>query len=119
MDINDLYWHDSTLLNIYIDRSVKRDVDSIVMEIDWHDIGIKKVIFRDVYWANLYLNMGVIGVESICNATMDEDKVKIVELKNRWKGYLDNMELHYFRIEFNSTGSTIEIISKSFKFVEE
>jgi len=112
----DLYWNDSVLTKIEIDRSNPGNQDTIVFEIDWYDLGPGKLVFNEVYLAKMNLNFGIVASECILNAfEADENDPDIIDLYAKWKGMLDKVELHGYVINLNSSGSEIKILAKSFE----
>jgi hypothetical protein len=110
----DFYWHDSTLLKIDIDRTPSRKNEIIRITIDWYDTGISTMTFDDVRWANLDMNFGYIGNETIATAQeLGENDLDLQHLYTSWKGYLDKFKFNVYKIETTS-GSTIKIIAKGF-----
>lgn len=117
MNFEELYWHDSVIRNIEIDRRDPGNIDTICFEIDWYDIGVNKLIFEDVYWARFTMNFGVVAEESIDDAFIaSEDDVDVIKVRNIWGKYLSE-KLYCFVIKTASTGSEIKIIAKKFKII--
>ena len=115
MDFNDFYWHDSTLKSIHIDRSNPGHNDSIVLEIEWYDTGISRLIFQDVYKAKFDLNFGVIAQESILDAYSTRDDEGLNLLTKTFPGH----ELTCYVINTNSTAGQLKIHAKSFTTDDE
>lgn len=118
-DFNLLEWHDATLNSINIDRSNAGLNDSIELHIVWPSGIENKLIFNDVYYANLSLNFGIIAEECISDANIiDDSNIDLVKIKEKWsKLYEGIKDLRGFEILTASTGSKIEIFALSFKLV--
>lgn len=115
MEFNELYWHDSVIKKIEIDRNHPGENDTISFEIDWYDTGISKILFEDVYWLRMDMNFGVIAEESIYEAYIaPNDDIDIVRFNEKWSGILKGA-LPCFIIKTASTGSEIKIIAKKFR----
>jgi len=114
MNFNTFNWHDSVLQDIYIDRNQPGMKDSIKLKINFPEQGLYYIIFEDVYWANLYLNFGIVAEEAILNAQIeDENNDDLNNFYKKWKGLMNEVKLNLYKIEFNSSGSTIKIIAKN------
>lgn len=116
MNFNDCNWHDTIIKNIIIDRNNPGMNDSILIEVIWPDDKKNTIIFNGVYWANFNMNFGIVSPENILSAylTSKDDKI-MVDFFLRWKGLIDNIDLHCYVIELNSTGGNIKIIANEFK----
>ena len=113
----DLYWHDANLLNILIDRKNPGHIDQIRIEVDFPDIGRKKVVFDDCWKADIQMNFGIIANESILRVDVYEQSDEIEALRKNLKySKLDNLKC--FEIETNSTGGSIKIFAESFKVLK-
>lgn len=116
VNFNDIYWHDSIVKCIKIDRAVPENNDTIEFEIDWYEKGKRSTFFEDVYWTNLNLNFGIIAGENILDAFIaektDED---VMFFRSKWKGTIDINEINCYVIDLNTTGGRIKIIAKAFK----
>lgn len=111
----DFYWHDSELTNIIINRSDPGNIDEIILEIDWYDTGPGKIIFEDVCFARLTLNMAIIARESIDNAFISQDDTDTLDFYKKWKRLMDDWELNCYVIKTSSTASEIKIVAKNFR----
>ena len=110
---NKLDWHDAIIDKITIDRSCPGVIDIIDIHIIWKDETKNTLHFENVYWADLNMNFGVVAAESIVKAiSKGRDCIPVIECYNKWKGNIDNINLNYYEIETNSTGSTIRIIAE-------
>lgn len=114
LKFNDLYWHDSVIENIFIDRSNPGNRDEVRIEVDWYDQPKSYLIFEDVYFANLNLNFGVVAPESIRKAFIITDDNIITSLYEKMKGFWPHGLITYI-IETNSTASEIKIVAKGFR----
>lgn len=118
MKFEEYYWHDSEIRNIIIDRSNPRTKDIIVFEIDWIDKGLGKLIFKDVYSANINMNFGIITAECIASAYVtNENDLALTEVYQRWNGLINEAKLFCYVIKTISTGSEIKIIAKGFEVI--
>ena len=116
IDFYDLYWHDSVVKNILINRTEPGVIDTITFEIKWPDNQLKFLVFEDVYWADLNLNFGFHGSDTIYDADiLGKDDPDIVNFYARHKGHLDHIKLIGYCIISNSM---IKILAKGFKLME-
>lgn len=117
MNFDDFYWHDAVIKNILINRSNPGNNDTITFEIEWpENRGKAKIIFEDVYWANMNLNFGVVAEETILDASVsEEDEHDLLKLRTRWKGMLTEVKLRSYKFYLNSTAGEIKIIAVRFK----
>jgi hypothetical protein len=114
MNFTEYPWHDAILKEIKIDRSNPGNNDVINMTIVW-PTGIESTFcFKDVYYAKLNLNFGVIAEESISAVTnISMSDSDIVFFFQKWKGLIDNIEdLLFIEMLTISTGSEIRIFAK-------
>ncbi len=110
---NALEWHDAIIEKIIIDRKNPGKVDTIVFFIVWTDGTKSRLCFEDVYWADLNMNFGVVALESIYSAFSEwRECEQVKDLYKKWDGFIDDINLNYYEIQTNSTGSLIKIISK-------
>src|SRR5882724_11870148 len=99
MNFEKLYWHDSEILDIQIDRKLPGKKDIILLEINWQDIGLKRLIFENVYWARLTLNFGIVATESIDTAFIAEsDDVDLNNFYNVWNFRKNELKLNCYVI---------------------
>ncbi|MBV4360599.1 hypothetical protein [Pinibacter aurantiacus] len=114
MDFNKLYWHDSVINSVSIDRTEPGKKDTICFEINWYEEGINILLFEDVYWLGLDMNFGVVAKECIDQAYIaertDNDLIRIEKI---WEGIISE-PLNCYVIKTASTGSVIKIIAKGF-----
>jgi len=117
VNFNELEWHDAVIKNIIIDRSNPGYNDMIEMLIIWPSGIENKLTFKDVYFANLSLNFGVVAYESIMTASIvdssDPDLLNVIQLWERHYGVI--LEMSGFEILTNSTGNIIRIFALSFE----
>lgn len=115
MEFDELYWHDSVIKRVEIDRTNPGWHDTIVFEIDWYDSGMGKLLFEDVYWARFDMNFGVVADESIDDAfKSSDDDVDLVKFNDKWHGLI-NENLSCYVIKTSSTGGEFKIIAKEFR----
>lgn len=120
MNFNNLNWHDSIIEEIIIDRTNPGKNDTIQIVIIWPNGKGNLISFKDVYWANLDMNFGVISSESILSAFSEGKEHKtIVDFYKRWKGMIDDINLNYYEIETSSTRSKIRVIAKRIEILEK
>jgi hypothetical protein len=116
MDFNSLSWHDSVIERIEINRKNPGKNDIIQIEILWQNGESNIISFKDVYWVEFNMNFGVVCLESILKAHAGgKENETLKRFYERWKGMLNNVELSYFEIVTNSTGSIIRIIAQRFE----
>ena len=120
----DFYWHDSTLLNIKIDREDGRNSDTVSLFVDWYDDGKKVMIFEDVYWAKINFNFRYAGKEVLdlgyIASADDADFVAYQDKMEKWAKrwnikWPSSEELNCYVIQTITSGSEIKIIAKSFR----
>lgn len=116
-DFNDFYWHDSIIKDININRTNPGNIDEISIDIDLVDMGLKKILFENVYYAKLDMNFGIIASESIDFACILNDEEILNAYKSKFEWLIDVRELTCYFIKANSTASEIIIFAKSFKIV--
>ena len=93
---NTLPWHDSMLKSVNIDRSNPGINDIIIMIIEWNSGLQSKLTFKDVYFANMEWNFGVIAEESILDAeTIDDNDEELYRIKEKW-----NNTISFFNVLF-------------------
>jgi hypothetical protein len=107
-------WHDAILKEIRIDRSNPGYDDTITMIIIWDSGNESKIAFKNVYYAQLNLNFGVIADECISEvkylAKHDEEVLFFIK---KWELLIPNIkELFFLEIRTSSTGSCIRIFTK-------
>lgn len=113
MIFNDLFWHDSVIKSIVIDRNNPGTNDIIKMTILWPSGEYNDLIFYDVYWAMFSLNFGVVAEETIDLAFVaDQDDFAMISLSETWKGMLNLNDLSCYVIRTISTKSEMKIIAK-------
>lgn len=103
-----------------IDRSEAGIRDTIELCIVWPSETESKIIFKNVYYANLSLNFGVIAEETVMDAfVIDSSDIDVVSIKNKWGKYFDEINNVYgFEILTASTSSSIKILAMSFDVVD-
>ena len=118
MNFNELNWHDSIIKNIIIDRNNPGRNDTIQIEIVWTN-GVSNVIsFKDIYWANLDMNFGIVSNESILKAFSEGNENDAVKKTySIWKGMIDDIYLNYYEMETNSTRSIIKVVAQRFELL--
>ncbi|QES88697.1 hypothetical protein [Rhizosphaericola mali] len=116
MNFDDLYWNDSVIRKIVIDRSTAGKKDSVVVEVDWYDVGLGIIIFEDVYCLKLSMNFDVVAHESISDAyILSADQLKELNFNFQILNLIIDQALTCYVIKTASTGSEIFIISKTWK----
>lgn len=117
-DIDKFNWHDSLVEKIEIDRSNPGYTDRIDFNINSQR---KKYLLRfdDVFWAEFNMNFGIIAQETIYDFNVLDFKNQYLEkLLFKIGDYVFKEELVTYKIEFNSTGSEIIIISKKINILK-
>lgn len=117
---SELEWHDAIIKSIVIDRNEAGIKDTIELNIFWPSETESKIIFKDVYFANLALNFGVIAEETIMDASIiNSSDIDIIKIKNKWSKYFDGINnIHGFEILTASTVSSIRIYALSFEVID-
>jgi hypothetical protein len=119
MDFNSLNWHDSIIEKIFINRENPGEDDILQIEISWTDRERSIVLFKDVYWADLNMNFGIVSPESILKAFSEgKENQTVKHFYSKWKGMINHIDLNYYEIETNSTNSKIRIIAGSFEILK-
>lgn len=120
INFNELEWHDAIIKNIIIDRGNAGNDDTIEMWIVWPSEKKSKIIFKDVYKADLSLNFGIVAEETIYNAFLIDDYDKeIIDIRKTWEKYYEEIsKIRGFKILTTSTASTIKIFSLSYHIEE-
>lgn len=113
---NNLNWHDAILNFVSIDRTNAGYNDNIELIITWQSGRSSKLIFKDVYRADISMNFGVIAEEAIRDATIleksDDDLLNII---NKWQKHYENIiNIHGFEITTISTSSRLRIFAMDF-----
>lgn len=116
MKFEDCNWHDLVIKDIRIDRCNPGKKDVIEFAIELENGNILKLLFGDVYWANLSLNFGIVALESISKAYIaNERDFDLCNFRDKWKSILKN-DIDTFKMyifELSSTNSVIKIIAKN------
>ncbi|MCB9092968.1 MAG: hypothetical protein H6620_10460 [Halobacteriovoraceae bacterium] len=114
IDVNNYYWHDSTILKIEIDRSSPGINDQVVIHVSWADSDSHSRIILKNCWKVLFdMNMGIIANESIDNVDLFMEHEEIDKLKAKWKGHSELAlgGIFLFELKTSSTGSCIRILA--------
>lgn len=115
MKFDELYWRDSVIKRVEIDRTKPGKQDTITFEIDWYDSGIGKLLFEDVYWMGIDMNFGIVADDCIDDAFISPaEDVDLIRFKGKWRGLIDT-DLSCYVIKTSSTGSEFKIISKGYR----
>jgi hypothetical protein len=109
-DFTEFDWHDAEIEEICVNRMADRTEDILSLRVRWPDGSRNHVDFIGCYHANLQLNFGVMGAESVRCATVSHDDDLICDLRARWRALGVEIDaLACFEIETNSTASIIKI----------
>lgn len=110
-DFNDCYWHDSLLVNIFIDRSNPGHKDTLELTVKWcEDRSISNLFFINVYLFKATMNYGIIVKESILGAWIaPADDADLLHFNKKDRGHID---VNCYVIETNSTGGLIKILAE-------
>lgn len=119
MDFNrDFYWHDAVIKSIIVDRNNPGAVDEIWLDIVYPTENEKettrRVVFENVFLANLDLNFGHFGDNIYSVDMLDNNDEDLTDFYLKWKGYRDNIILNVYIINLTS-GGKIKIIAKGFR----
>lgn len=107
--------HDAVIQEICIDRTNPGDNDCISLTLLMQDDSKHKLLFTDVYHAQLDLNFGIVAEESIQTVFLEENNIKITEIRGIWKNLgVDIDDLKCYILLTNSTNSTIKIYARNF-----
>jgi hypothetical protein len=114
MNFIDHPWHDAVLKEVKIDRSDPGNNDTITMIVAWQN-GLKNTfVFKDVYYAKLDLNFGIIADECISDveylSKSDKDVIDFLQKWNKFVDYID--DFLFIEITTISTASSIRIFSR-------
>jgi len=119
MKFNNHQWHDSSIKSIYIDRNNPGITDTVSFDIKWTNGKMTKLTFIDVYWVSFNLNFGIIAQESILTAkALEKNDQDLINFYKKWNGERNDIDLTPYLIKLNSTGGSIKIIAKDFKFTK-
>lgn len=113
-EFNELPWHDSTLLNIEIDRKKPGENDSVRIFVKWPDGKENSIIFNDCYFFEAKMNFGIVAEESILSAVCNDEDDGLLLIRSKWSPLgvaLDH--LFCFAINMNSTNSAIKVFALS------
>jgi hypothetical protein len=108
-------WHDAILKEINIDRSNSGKDDVINIVIIWSTGLESSFSFKDVYYAQLNLNFGIIAEECISEvAFIPKSDIDVINFIHKWKHLVDDIEnLMFIEIKTISTGSSIKIFARN------
>ncbi|MGO4291914.1 hypothetical protein [Chitinophaga sp. RAB17] len=110
VDVNDVYWHDSEVKNIIINREDPGNIDTIKFEVDWWESGNKgALIFEKVYFIKMELNMGMHVNEMLDTVTIDNNDADFIKHEKINGGYEPNTNCYV--IKMLTTGSDIKVIA--------
>lgn len=109
-----LPWHDAVLLELSVNRASAGLRDEVILDIEWPDATRQRLTFKDCYKAELLLNFGVLGNDTIRDADVAVDTPSLVAVRERWGRLgVDLRDLEEYRITTNTTASTIVILARS------
>lgn len=111
-----LPWHDAVLLEVSTNRASPGLRDEVVIEVEWPDATRQRLTFKDCYKAELLLNFGVLGADTIREAQLAPDTPGLAAVRERWSRLgVDLRDLEEYRITTNTTASKIIILARSFE----
>lgn len=114
-----LHWHDAVIKSIIIDRTNAGINDTIELIIEWPTEVINRLIFKDVYFANLRMNFGVIAEEAILDAKEINDE-SVENIKEKWKNLFEGIDkIKGYQILTSSTAGDIRIYALSFEIMNQ
>ena len=115
MNFNDFFWHDSSIEEIYIDRSNPGKNDTVKIKINWIDRENSILEFYDCYALEMNMNFGIMAKESILDAKLILSSQKLEAIRKNWLEMGVNLyDLKCYQIITNSTGSDIKIYALGF-----
>jgi hypothetical protein len=110
INVNDVYWHDSEIKNIIINREDPGNIDSIEFEVDWWESGRKgALIFEDVYFIKMELNMGMHVKETMDTVDIDNNDSDFIKHQRLVGGYVAGTNCYIMKML--TTGSDIKVIA--------
>ena len=110
-----LPWHDAVLLGVRLDRRASRRKDEVVLEVEWPDGVQEEVRILDAYHADLSLNFGVVGGETIRQGNVSDTGRELDAVRQKWLRLgVDLGDLRVFRVTTNSTASEIRVFARAF-----
>ena len=112
---NSLPWHGAELLELLVDGRKAGERDEVRLRVAWPQGDEATLLFRDCYALTAEMNFGVIAEERIASASMIDDDLGLVSIRDRWKPLAVSLEmLRCYRLETCSTFSVIRIYAKQF-----
>ena len=117
-EFNDLPWHDAELKDILIDRSR----DSIKIKISWpenDDDDYVFIEFLNCYAFKADMTFGMTPPDCIFEAECILHSQELEDIKKLWSEMkIDIPELRCYRINTNSTNSTIKFFALGFRIID-
>jgi hypothetical protein len=114
MNLIDHPWHDAVLKEVKIDRNDPGNNDTITMIVVWEN-GLKNTfVFKDVYYAKLDLNFGIIADECISDVEyLPKSDKDVIDFLQKWNKFVDDIDdLLFIEITTISTASSIRIFTR-------
>jgi len=110
---NDLPWHDAQLLSLEIDRRRPGVGDEVTLAFMWPDGRTSRIRFQDCWKLEASMNFGIVADDTVLAASEETNNDVAERVRAEWaKVGLDVGDLRCFRIETNSTASTISVYAQ-------
>ncbi len=111
---NGIEWHDSVLLELYIDRRAAGERDEVVMLIQSVQGRVLRFRFFDCYAFEATMNFGIVALESISFAQCLHASSSLDRIRASWTTMGVNLDrLLCFELVTSSTNSEIRIYCNS------
>lgn len=118
-EFNDMPWHDAELKEIIIDRKHKDNIQILVKWPKDYEAHTSIIEFYNCYAFQSEMNFGIAPPDFILNAQCIMQSKELEKLKTLWANVgVDLSKLYCFKIQTNSTNSTINIFSLGFRLIE-
>jgi hypothetical protein len=91
-----------------IDRNKPGERDLVRFQLIWPNGEICHLIFADCWYAQMFLNFGVMAEETILSATFIDSSELISQIRSKWSHNVK--PIYQVEFEFNSTASKVSIV---------
>lgn len=120
MKFHDLYWHDSCILDIKVNRKVSDNGgsdDKISFKIDWYDIGVKVIVFEGVRLIKVEVDLTADTSYIIMTADWgNKDDEDLERYYAGWKLSREEIKLNWYRIDL--IGGRIKLLARDFQLTD-